>query len=160
MWNCWSLSNERYQYYEVLNYDILGLAELHNAQTKQQFQGILWICSATAETDTDTQGKISDPPAGATIMLSPRMVDKVLSEGRVGTRIVWVRIAVPVCNIFFIVVYIPPKGRNQTPMTQDTIDQLKKLLQSVRKSDCVVRWDTTSTVSFSETYLAARDNGT
>ena len=71
-------------------------------------------------------------------MLSARMADKVISEGHVGTRIAWVRIKGPVCNIFFIVVYIPHKGRKQKPTAQDTIAQLKQLLQSIRKSDCVV----------------------
>ena len=71
-------------------------------------------------------------------MLSARMADKVMSEGRVGTRIAWVRIKGPVCNIFFIVVYIPHKGRQQKPRAQDTIAQLKCLLQSIQKTDCVV----------------------
>ena len=71
-------------------------------------------------------------------MLSPRMTDKVMSEGHVGTRITWVRINGPVCNIFFIVVYIPHKGRKQKPMTQDTDTQLKSLLQSIRKTDSVI----------------------
>ena len=134
IWNCWLLSNERYHYCESLNYDILGLTELHNVQTK--FQGRRWICSAAAETSKD--GKSTDPAAGVAIMLSARMADKVMSEGHVGTRIAWVRIKGPVCNIFFIVVYIPHKGRQQKPRAQDTIAQLKSLLQSIRKSDCVV----------------------
>ena len=68
-WNCWSLSNERYQYCKELHYDILGLTELHNNQAKAQFQSKLWIHSAPAE--VDTQGKCSDPAAGVVILLSP-----------------------------------------------------------------------------------------
>ena len=131
VWNCWSLSNERHKYCEALNYDILGLTELHNAQTKQQYQGSRWICSASAE--TDKQGRSMDPAAGVAIMLSARMADKVIAQGHVGSRIVWVKLAGPVCNIFFITVYIPHKGRNQKPTAQDTIAQLKKLLQSIQK---------------------------
>ena len=71
-------------------------------------------------------------------MLSDRMADKVVDEGHVGTRIVWVKLAGPVCNIFFIVVYIPYKGRTQAPYASDTIAQLRKLLQTIRKSDCVI----------------------
>ena len=71
-------------------------------------------------------------------MLSARMEDKVVAEGHVGTRIAWVKIAGPTCNIFFIVVYIPHKGRKTKPTAQDTIAQLKKLMQSIRKSDCIV----------------------
>ena len=49
------------------------------------------------------------------------MTDKVLSKGHVGTRIAWVS---PVCNIFFIVVYIslPRKGRKQKSMNDSRHD--------------------------------------
>ena len=70
-------------------------------------------------------------------MLSTRMTDKVLDEGHVGTRIVWVKIKGPVCNIFYMVVYMSHKGRTVTPQDQDTIGQLRKLLQTIRKTDCV-----------------------
>ena len=60
-------------------------------------------------------------------MLSASMTDKVMSEEHVGTRITWVRIKDRVCNMFFIVVYIPRNGRQQKLMTQDTITQLKSL---------------------------------
>ena len=130
-WNPWSYSNERHEYCKRLGYDILGLTELHNNQEKHQFQGRTWIHSSPAPENTD-------PAAGVSIMLSARMTDKVIDQALAGSRIEWVRIAVPVCNIFFIVVYIPHKGRNQKPTAQDTIAQLKQLLQSIRKSDCVV----------------------
>ena len=39
VWNCWSLSNERYHYPESLKYDILGLTELHNNQGKEPTKG-------------------------------------------------------------------------------------------------------------------------
>ena len=45
-----------------------------------------------------------DPAAGVAIMLSAHMTDKVIAEEHVGTRIVWVKLASPVCNIFFITV--------------------------------------------------------
>ena len=135
-WNCWSLSNERYQYCKELNYDILGLTELHNAQAKVQFKDKTWIHSAPAE--VDTQGKCSDPAAGVAIMLSPRMAAKILDSGHVGTRIAWVRLKGPICNLFYIVVYIPHKGRTVAPQAEDTIAQLNQLLQSVSKSECVI----------------------
>ena len=136
VWNCWSLSNERYHYCDSLQYDILGLTELHNNQAKELYQGRRWVCSAHAE--TNEQDKISDPEAGVAIMLSPRMADKVIGQGHVGTRIAWVRISGPVCNIFYVVVYSPHKGRTQKLVAQDTITQLKKLLRTVRKSDCII----------------------
>ena len=55
-----------------------------------------------------------------------------------GTRIACVRIKGPVCNIFYIVVYIPHKGRTCVPFAKDTIQQLRNLLSTVRKSDCVI----------------------
>ena len=136
VWNCWSLSNERFHYCEALKYDILGLTELHNMQAKEQFKGRRWVCSAPA--DLDEKGHSTDLAAGVAIMLSPRMADKVIGEGHVGTRIAWVRLAGPVCNIFYVVVYIPHKGRTQKPMAMDTIAQLRQLLQTVRKSDCII----------------------
>ena len=136
VWNCWSLSNERFNYCESLKYDILGLTELHNMQAKEHFMGRRWVCSAQAE--LDEKGHSTDPAAGVAIMLSPRMADKVIGQGHVGTRIAWVRIAGPVCNIFYVVVYVPHKGRTQKPMAKDTLMQLRKLLQTVRKSDCII----------------------
>ena len=71
-------------------------------------------------------------------MLSNRMADKIIDQGHVGTRIAWVRISGPVSNMFFIVVYVPHRGRTCAPYAQDTLRQLKKLLQTVRKSDCIL----------------------
>ena len=135
-WNCWSLSNERYDYCKGLQYDILGLTELHNTQARKQYQGRRWVCSAPAAEDEN--GKCNDPAAGVAIMLSDRMADKVLDEGHVGTRIAWVKIKGPVCNIFYIVTYIPHKGRTEKPLASDTIGQLRKLLRTIRKTDCVI----------------------
>ena len=135
-WNCWSLSNERYHYCKQLNYDILGLTELHNTQAKEQFKGKAWIHSAPAQ--ADAQGKCSDPAAGVAIMLSSRMTSKILSSGHVGTRIAWVRLKGPVCNLLYIVVYIPHKGRTVTPQAEDTIAELTQLLRTVKKSECVI----------------------
>ena len=135
-WNPWSYSYERHDYCRLLGYDTLGLTELHNVQAQKRFQGRTWVHSAPA--GNDENGKNPDPAAGVAIMLSNRMANKVISSGHVGTRIAWVRIAGPVCNIFFVVVYIPHKGRTTKPMTKDTIQQLKELLQTVSRSDCII----------------------
>ena len=134
VWNCWSLSNERHNYCESLNYDILALTELHNTQDK--YKGRRWVCSAPA--GTDKNGRSNDPAAGVAITLSPRIANKVLDTGHVGTRIVWVKIAGPVCNIFFIATYIPHKGRTQKPRAEDTIKQLQQLMKTIPKSDCIM----------------------
>ena len=70
-------------------------------------------------------------------MLSDRITDKVIDEGHVGTRIAWDRIAGPVCNIFFVTVYIPHKGKTK-PTAEETLTQLRKLLHTVRKSECII----------------------
>ena len=134
-WNPMSYSFERHDYCKQLQCDILGLTELHNLQAQKRFQSRTWVHSAPA---TMKEGKSTDPAAGVAIMLSNRMADKLLDEGHVGTRIAWVRIKGPVCNIFYIVVYIPHKGRTSAPYAEDTILQLRKLLRTVRKSECVI----------------------
>ena len=78
-WNCWSISNERFNCCKSLHYDILGLTEIHNKQTNELFQGQGWICRNKAK--TDKEGKCSDPAAGVEIILSPRTVNKVLDTG-------------------------------------------------------------------------------
>ena len=72
------------------------------------------------------------------ILLSPRMVVKTLSSGHVCTRIEWVRLKGPAYNIFYIVAYIPHKGRTVMPQAEDTIEQLTQLLQTANKSECVI----------------------
>ena len=62
----------------------------------------------------------------------------MLGRGHVGTRIAWVKLAGPICNLFIVVVYIPHKGRTKAPTAQDTMQQLKTLLSTVPKSDCVI----------------------
>ena len=98
-WNPMSYSYERHNYCKTLNYDILGLTELHNAQVQNRFKGHTWIHSAA--TVTDENNKSTDPAVGVAILLSNRIADKVLDSGYVETRIVWVKIKGPVvCNIF------------------------------------------------------------
>ena len=134
-WNPWSYSNERHEFCKSLDSDILGLTELHNVQTKPQFQSKRWICSQGAE---EIDGRSTDPAAGVAILLSARMTRCVLSKGHVGTRIAWVRLEGPICNLFVIVVYIPHKGRSVAPTAKDTIEQIDNLLRTVPKQDCVI----------------------
>ena len=83
--NPWSYSNERHEYCKSLGTDILGLGELHkNVQGREQFQGGNWICSQAAETK---DGKCKDPSVGVAILLSNRMVRKVMSQGSVESRL-------------------------------------------------------------------------
>ena len=71
------------------------------------------------------------------IRVNDRPIRIVLTQSCIGSRISWVRLEDPVRNMFFIVVYIPHKGR-QTPSAEDTIAQVIKLMDTVQKSDCIV----------------------
>ena len=71
-------------------------------------------------------------------MLSKRMTRSVLSRGHLGTRIVWVRLEDPICNIFVVVTYIPHKGRTVTPTAQYTPNDIQKLLNTVPKKDYII----------------------
>ena len=134
-WNPWSYSNERHQFCKGLGYDIIGLTELHNKQQIKECMGMRWTPSKIA---AEKEGKSEDPAAGVAILLSEKMSMNVLSRGHVGSRIAWVRIAGPVCNLFVVVVYIPHKGRQKYPRATDTIQDLKKLLMTAPKSDCII----------------------
>ena len=62
-WNPWGLCNERMNYCRVMDFDILGLTELHNnIQNKKLWQKRYWVTSADAE--VDQQGICTDPAAG------------------------------------------------------------------------------------------------
>ena len=79
-----SYSYERHYYCRLLQYDILGLTELHNLQEQKRFQSRTWVHSTPAP---KKEGKSTDQAAGVAIMLSNRMADKLLDEGHAGTRI-------------------------------------------------------------------------
>ena len=121
-----------------MNYDILGLGELHNKQLEDNYKYKRWIYSEQGE--VDEQGYDPDPAAGVTILLSSRMADRTATSNTryVGSRIVWVRLAGPVYNIFVIVTYAPHRGRTKTPYVKDIIKQLQELLATVNKMDCVI----------------------
>ena len=60
-------------------------------------------------------GQNTDHSTDMSIPLSRRTVTNVLDRGHVGTRIDWVRLVDPICNIFIVEVYIPHKGRTKAP---------------------------------------------
>lgn len=125
-WNPWSLCNERFKYCQAIQYDVLGLGELHNVQNKKGWKSRRWITSQDAE--VDAQGRCTDPAAGVGIMLSPRFADRIMAQGSEGSRIVWVRIRGSVCPLVIICTYIPHKYKKTAPTANDTIANLLKLL--------------------------------
>ena len=139
LWNPWGLSNERMNYCKAMNYDILGLPELHNAHNSKKWRGKHWITSEDAQ--IDEQGQNLDPASGVGIMLSQRFAKKVLAKGDVGSRIVWVRLEGPVCTLFVVCAYVPHKFKQTAPMAQDVISQIDELLSNCKKlkpTDCVI----------------------
>ena len=85
-----------------------------------------WITSADAE--VNDEGKCADPAAGVVILLSQRFTSKILAQGYVGSRIVWVRLDGPVCPLFVVCAYIPHKYKKTTPQAADTIADLDNLI--------------------------------
>ena len=114
----------------------MGLGELHNKHLEERYISRQWICSERSK--LDEEGNDTDPAAGVAIWLSSRMADRVLDSGCEGARIVWVRLAGPVCNMFIIVVYVPHRGRTKAPFAKDIIKLLNDLLTTVNKGDCII----------------------
>lgn len=83
---------------------------------------------------SDEQGYNPDPAAGVTILLSPRMTDRILDSGCVGSRIVWVRLVGSVCNMFAIVVYVPGK-KDESTLCQRHYKTVKRPANTM---DCVI----------------------
>ena len=138
-WNPWGLSNERMNYCKEMQFDILGLTELHNGQNKSIWRSKRWITCEDSE--VDAQGKSSDPAAGVGILLSKNFASKILSKGSVGSRIVWVRLDGPVCPLFVVCTYIPHKYKKTSPTAEDTITQLENLLtncEHIKPMDCTI----------------------
>ena len=135
-WNPWSHCNKRHEYVKSLKIDVLGLGELHNKHLEEQYKEKRWICSERSQ--LTKEGEDPDPAAGVAILLSPRMADRILETGCVGTRIVYARLEGPVCDLFIVVPYIPHKGRKRAPYAEDTIAQLRELLATVGKTCCIV----------------------
>ena len=137
-WNPWSYCNKGHEYVKSLRYDVLGLGELHNKHLEQHYESKRWICSERSK--VDKQGVDPDPAAGVAILLSSKMVGRILDSGCVGNRVVWVRLAGPVCNLFVVVVYVSHKGRKKAPFAQDMIKQIQiqELVSTVNKSDCII----------------------
>ena len=75
---------------------------------------------------------LSDPAAGAAVVLSKRMSRHVMAFEAVGTRIVWVRLQGMHYNLLFIAAYIPQKSR-AAPNQAQTLQQLESTCRTLRK---------------------------
>ena len=78
-WNPWSYYNKRHEYVKGLEYDILGLGELHNKHLEKHYEEKRWICSERSK--KDEQGVDPDPAEGVAILLSSRMVNRIIESG-------------------------------------------------------------------------------
>ena len=76
----------------------------------------------------DDQGNLKDSASGVGILFSRIFSERILAQGAIGSRIVWVRIQGPVCAILIVCVYVPHKFHKEKPYASDTLTQLDKLL--------------------------------
>ena len=81
----------------------MSFAHTGNKHLEEHYREKRWICSERSE--VNKQGVDTDPAVGVAILLSSRMADRLLDQGNVGARIVYVRLQGPVCNLFVIVTY-------------------------------------------------------
>ena len=116
-------SYERHNYCKTLKYDILDLTELHNVQVQNRFKEHTWVHYNTSVTTTDENDRSTDPAADSWCSNYYAFTQNRGQGARLRTRWFqdcWVKIKGPVCNIFYIVVYIPHKGRSASPVASDT----------------------------------------
>ena len=139
-WNPWGLCNERFNFCMTMDYDVLGLTELHNVQNKKGWKGRRWITCDDSEIDALT-GKTNDPASGVGLLLSRHVADRLLAHGSIGTRIVWGRFEGPVCPLLVVLAYVPHKYKKTSPCATDVLAQLHNLLSDSKKvnpNDCVI----------------------
>ena len=96
------------------------------------WKGKHWITSE--DTEIDDEGKNLDPASGVTILLSKRFAKKMLAQGSVVSRIVWVRTNESVCILFILCVYVSHKYIKTEPVVQGTIYQIDDLLNNCKKN--------------------------
>ena len=117
-----------------MTYSVSQSCIIHNQKSNSNVgHGYIELPQRHTHTHTHTTNTVTQRQGlRACYHIVPTNVDKILDSGHVGTLISWVRVHLkdPVCNIFYIVVYIPHKGRVTTPTTEDTIVQLTQLLQT------------------------------
>ena len=90
-WNPWSYCNKRHEYAKSLKYDILGLGELHNNQTNDNYKGRNWICSERSA--VDKEGHDPDPAAAVAILPTTETESQTdtQTEEEIGSS-VWARV--------------------------------------------------------------------
>ena len=137
-WNIRSLTNERFDYCQNLNYDVLAITELWRNASKF-VDGSVRFTHSTPKINEETGNPVfpDDIAAGVGILLSPRAQQKHMCHGSPCERIAWVRLKGAVTNIFVIAIYMPHRARVK-PCQEDTMGSLIKLLKQVPKSDCIV----------------------
>ena len=83
-WNSNGMTFNRYEYLKAKGLDVLGLQELHTGQWGN------WEGRDFFASESPPNG---DSFSGVAIMLSNKAQKRVLSSGKVGSRIVWVRLS-------------------------------------------------------------------
>ena len=112
------------EYCRSLNFDALCLTELWNHQT------------AEADFVVSTKNR-KDRAGGVGILLGPKLLPYVVKTGSEGSRIVWVRIRGPTCNLVIVGVYLAHSKRKSSPHAEHTLRKLQTFLNSLGRHECV-----------------------
>jgi hypothetical protein len=126
-WNCcglgadWDGSSSRK--FELLRagdmYDLIILVETHLAVVADTLPGDEWVFSAPVGTDSSS---------GVALWVGPRLRSAVRDQGRVGSRVAWIKIETDRGSTFFVGQYIAHMGRSN-PSREDCFKVMEKFLR-------------------------------
>ena len=107
------------------DFDLISLTETHE-----------WRDDDLLSIYSDIPNK-KDKWSGTALLINKRLVKHVITQGCIGSRIVYCRLRGLACNIFVISVYIPQRNR-KAPDQNDTYNELESLLTNIGQRDCVI----------------------
>ena len=126
-WNCcglgsdWDGSSSRK--FELLRaddkFDLIILVETHLAVVADTLPGDEWVFSAPVGTDSSS---------GVALWVGPRLRSAVRDQGRVGSRLAWIKIETDRGSTFFVGQYIAHMGRSN-PSREDCFKVMEKFLR-------------------------------
>ena len=109
-------------------YDLMALTELGGRPEEPWELDVKYPGRVFCNEPSD----LSDPAAGAAVILSKRMSKHVMTHEAVGTRIVWVRLQGMHYNLLFVAAYIPQPNR-AAPNRAQTLQELESTCRTLRK---------------------------
>ena len=136
-WNAQGLDFKTLSYCADLDYDVLALTETKGVPKAS------WIADLALDQRifTGEPCKPNDLHSGVAILLSTSAARMVKDSGKIGSRIVWVRLAGLFYDTIFVCVYIPQPFRSCRPFQEDTMLELETLCRTLEQKgqrDCQV----------------------